>query len=153
MSDQNAARTESVSTATFTADELEFLGRPLLGFFSTASGPTPPQPRPVWFEASADGTIQLFTGPDSLKVRRLADDPRASIVIASPADERERWMSVSGPAMVVSDTAAARELATRLAERYWDLDDPARAQELAEIVADDWVRIIIRAEKVKGFSF
>ncbi|MFE0748776.1 pyridoxamine 5'-phosphate oxidase family protein [Gordonia sp. NPDC058843] len=145
--------TAATSSDTLTADDLEFLGRPLLGFFSTATGPTPPQPRPVWFEATAEGTIQLFTGPDSVKVRRLDADPRASIVVATPVEERERWISVSGPAVVETDNEAARELAARLADRYWDLDDPTRAQDLAEILADDWVRIVIRPEKIRRLSF
>ncbi|MDA3631283.1 pyridoxamine 5'-phosphate oxidase family protein, partial [Saccharopolyspora sp. WRP15-2] len=42
------------------------------------------------------GTIQLFTGPDVLKVRRLRRDPRASIVGAAPVAERDRWLSVTG---------------------------------------------------------
>ncbi|MEU5188945.1 hypothetical protein AB0G83_17595 [Streptomyces klenkii] len=36
----------------------------------------------MWFEVAAEDTIQLFMGPDSLKVRRLRRDPRASIVVA-----------------------------------------------------------------------
>ncbi|PRC51172.1 pyridoxamine 5'-phosphate oxidase, partial [Mycobacterium sp. ITM-2017-0098] len=38
-----------------TEDDLQFLGRPLYGFLSVAAGPTPPQPRPVWFEATGQG--------------------------------------------------------------------------------------------------
>ncbi|MFT4396734.1 pyridoxamine 5'-phosphate oxidase family protein [Gordonia lacunae] len=148
MSDTTATSSDTLGT-----DDLEFLARPLLGFFSTAAGPTPPQPRPVWFEATPDGEVQLFTSPDSLKVRRLASDPRASIVVATPVEERERWIAISGPARVETDGAAARDLAARLADRYWDLDDPTRAQDLAEILADDWVRIVIRPEKIRRLSF
>lgn len=78
----------------------------------------------MWFEATADGTIQLFTAPDSLKVRRLRRDPRASLVVATPADERERWVSVAGRTTVETDEA--HEPASRLAGRYWDLDDQVR---------------------------
>ena len=49
-----------------TAEDLEFLRRPLHGFLSVAEGPVPAQPRPVWFKATDDGTIQLFTGPDTV---------------------------------------------------------------------------------------
>ncbi|MEK8169005.1 pyridoxamine 5'-phosphate oxidase family protein [Streptomyces sp. M19] len=70
--------------SSLTAQDLEFLRRPLYGFLSVAGTPLPPQPRPVWFEATAEGAIQLFTAPDSLKVRRLRRDPRASIVVAAP---------------------------------------------------------------------
>jgi len=77
----------STDASSLTAEDLEFLRRPLYGFVSMAGGPLPPQPRPVWFEATAEGTIQLFTGPDSLKVRHLRHDPRASIVVDWTPDE------------------------------------------------------------------
>lgn len=138
------------ATSSLTAEDLEFLGRPLFGFLSVAAGPTPPQPRPVWFEATPEGTIQLFTGPDTLKVRRLARDPRASIVVAAPVGERERWVSVTGSTTVEPD--GAHDLVARLFARYWDdLDDPARADELAGMMAADWVRIVLHPETVRRF--
>ena len=96
------------ATSTLTAEDLDFLRRPLHGFLTVAGGPQPPQPRPVWFEATAEGAVQLFTGPDSLKVRRLRRDPRASIVVAAPVGERERWVSVAGRTTVETDGAAER---------------------------------------------
>ncbi|MFE5507177.1 MULTISPECIES: pyridoxamine 5'-phosphate oxidase family protein [Amycolatopsis] len=128
-----------------TSDDLEFLRRPLHGFLTVAGGPV----RPVWFEATADGAIQLFTPRESPKVRRLKDDPRASIIVAAPVGERERWVSVSGPATVEPD--GAHDLAARLAERYWDLEDPAHAGELAGIQTLDLVRLVIRPEKVSRY--
>lgn len=139
------------SDASLTAEDLEFLRRPLHGFLSVAKGPVPPQPRPVWFEATAEGTIQLFTGPDTLKVRRVRDDPRASIVVAAPIGERERWVSVAGRATVETD--GGRDLAARLAARYWDLDDPVRAKDLAEILAEDQVRFVIHPERVSRYGY
>ena len=79
----------------------------------------------MWFEATAEGRIQLFTGPDTLKVRRLRRDPRASI--------------------------GAHDLVARLFPRYWDLDDRARADELAGMLAADWVRVVIHPEAVRRF--
>lgn len=58
----------STPTTALTTEDMAFLRRPLYGFLTVAAGPTPPQPRPVWFEATARGTIQMFTGPDALKV-------------------------------------------------------------------------------------
>ncbi|MFD5249752.1 pyridoxamine 5'-phosphate oxidase family protein [Amycolatopsis sp. NPDC058340] len=129
-----------------TPDDLEFLRRPLHGFLTVADGPV----RPVWFEATDDGTVQLFTPRESPKVRRLANDPRASIIVAAPVGERERWVSVSGRATV--EPGGAHELAARLAERYWDLEDPAHAGELAGIQTLDLVRLVIRPEKVSRYS-
>lgn len=137
--------------SSLTAEDLEFLRRPLHGFLSVAAGPVPPQPRPVWFEATAEGTIQLFTGPDTLKVRRLRRDPRASIVVAAPAGERERWVSVAGTTTIEPD--GARDLAARLAARYWDLDDPVRARDLDAILAEDQVRLVIHPETVRRYTY
>ena len=141
----------STESASLTAEDLEFLRRPLHGFFSAAAGPVPAQPRPVWFEATAAGTVQLFTGPDTVKVRRLRRDPRASLVVAAPVTERERWVSIVGRTSVETD--GAHDLAARLAARYWDLEDPARADDLAEILAEDQVRVVIHPEAVRRFAY
>ncbi|PSL06819.1 pyridoxamine 5'-phosphate oxidase [Haloactinopolyspora alba] len=140
----------NVTSSRLTAEDLEFLGRPLHGFLSVAAGPLPPQPRPVWFEATTEGTIQLFTASDTLKVRRLTRDPRASIVVAAPVGERERWVAVAGHTTVEPD--GAYDLCTRLAPRYWDLDDHARADDLAEIMATDLVRLVIHPETVSRYA-
>ena len=141
----------SSDTSRLTAEDLEFLARPLHGFLSVAAGPLPPQPRPVWFEATAEGTIQLFTGPETVKVRRLRRDPRASIVVAAPVAERERWVSVAGRTTVETD--GAHELASRLAARYWDLDDPTRAADLATLLSGDQLRVVIHPESVRRYAY
>jgi nitroimidazol reductase NimA-like FMN-containing flavoprotein (pyridoxamine 5'-phosphate oxidase superfamily) len=134
-----------------TAEDRAFLARPLHGFLTTAAGPQPPEPRPVWFEATAAGTLQLFTAPDSLKVRRLRRDPRASVVVAAPVGERERWVSVTGRTTIETD--GAHDLAARLAARYWDPADPVRADELAAILAVDQVRVVLHPETVRRAAF
>ncbi|UXA18094.1 pyridoxamine 5'-phosphate oxidase family protein [Mycobacterium sp. SMC-4] len=130
-----------------TDDDLEFLRRPLYGFLSTAAGPRPPQPRPVWYEVTESGDIQLFSGPDTLRVRRVRRDPRASLVVTAPVGERERWVEVAGTATVAADDAPA--VVKRLAARYWDLRDPTRAGDLADLLRQQWVRIIIHPETVR----
>ena len=139
----------NTDASALTAEDRDFLRRPLHGFLSVAGGPDPPQPRPVWFEATAEGTIQLFTGPDTLKVRRLRRDPRASIIVAAPVGERERWVSVAGRTTIEHD--GAHDLVARLFARYWDLDDPARADELADMLTADWVRVVIHPEAVSRY--
>ncbi|MDO3638322.1 pyridoxamine 5'-phosphate oxidase family protein [Mycolicibacterium arseniciresistens] len=139
-----------MSADELTTEDREFLRRPLYGFLSVAAGPRPPQPRPVWFDVADDGTVQLFTGPDTAKMRRLQEDSRASLVVAAPVGERERWVSVAGPVTVESD--GAHDLAARLAARYWDLEDAGRAADLAEILAQDQVRLVIRPQKVSRYS-
>jgi nitroimidazol reductase NimA-like FMN-containing flavoprotein (pyridoxamine 5'-phosphate oxidase superfamily) len=141
----------STDANSLTEQDIEFLRRPLQGFLSVAAGPLPPQPRPVWFEVTDEGTIQLITAPDSPKVRRLRRDPRASIVVATPVGERERWLSVAGRTTVEPD--GAHDLCARLGARYWDLDDPGHAADLAEILAAEWVRLVIHPETVRRYAY
>ena len=136
--------------SSLTAADHDFLGRPLYGFLTVAGGAEPAQPRPVWFEATAEGTIQLFTGPDTVKVRRLRRDPRASIVVAAPVGERERWVSIAGRTTMGPD--GAHELVARLFARYWGLEAPAKADELAGMLAADWLRIVLHPETVSRYT-
>ncbi|MGC7096224.1 pyridoxamine 5'-phosphate oxidase family protein [Amycolatopsis lurida] len=138
-----------MSTTSLTEQDLELLRRPLHGFLTVAAGPLPPQPRPVWFEATDEGTIELFTETGALKVRRLRRDPRASLVVAAPIGERERWVSVAGRTTLEPD--GAYDLAKRLAVRYWDLDDAARADELAGMLEVDLLRVVIHPETVARY--
>lgn len=141
----------ATDTDSLTARDLDLLRRPLHGFLTVAAGPLPPQPRPVWFEATDAGTVELFTPPDSMKVRRLRRDPRASLVVAAPVGERERWVSVTGRTTLEPD--GAQELARRLAARYWDLDDPVRAADLAGILAEEQLRLVIHPERVSRYLY
>jgi hypothetical protein len=138
-----------MGSPTLTEEDLHFLRRPLYGFLSVAVGPTPPQPRPVWFEADHTA-IQIFTAPDAVKLRQLRVDPRASLVVAAPVGERERWLSVAGAVTLHDD--GVHDLVRRLAARYWDLDDPARARDLAEMLESAWVRVVIRPGTVARYA-
>jgi PPOX class probable F420-dependent enzyme len=139
----------SSPTTHLTRDDIDFLARPLYGILSTAAGPQPPQPRPVWFEATDDDAVQIFTGPETLKVRRLRRDPRASLLVASPVGERERWVCVAGH--VTLQTDGAHQLVSRLFARYWGPEASNRADELAGMLDADWIRVLLRPEKVSRF--
>jgi hypothetical protein len=45
----------------------------------------------------------------------------------------------------------AHDLVSRLFARYWGPDAPARADELAGMLAADWVRVVIHPETVRRF--
>jgi hypothetical protein len=149
MTRVSEAITMTTATGLLTAGDLEFLARPLHGFLSVAGGSQPPQPRPVWFEATTAGTVEFFTEPEALKVRRLRRDPRASIVVAAPVGERERWISIAG--RVTLESGGAHDLCSRLAARYWDLNDSARADDLAAMLAADLTRVVVHPETVHRY--
>ncbi|SNY68624.1 pyridoxamine 5'-phosphate oxidase family protein [Paractinoplanes atraurantiacus] len=135
----------------FRDEDLALLARPLYAFLTVAPrGDRWPSPRPVWFELTPDGALQLFSLPDSPKVDRLRDNPRASIVVAAPTGEPEHWVAVEGEATVHDD--GANELALRLADRYWTFTDPEHEKLLDEWRTGDLVRIVLRPDKVNRYS-
>ncbi|TWF81738.1 general stress protein 26 [Pseudonocardia hierapolitana] len=140
----------TTSAAELTAADREFLAAPRLGFLTVAGGTGLPEPRPVWFEVTEDGAVQLFSLATSPKVRRVRQDPRASLVAANAFGEQENWIAISGTATVEQDGAG--ELATRLGARYWDLDDPEKAAALTSMVESDLVRIVIRPERISRYG-
>ena len=142
--------TDTSRAAEFTAADREFLATPRMGFLTVPDGTGFPQPRPVWFEVTEDGVVQVFSEAASPKIGRLRRDPRASIVAAGAIDEPARWIAVSGSATVEED--GVPELADRLAHHYWDLDDPAKAAEFRELMQLDLVRIVIRPERISRYG-
>lgn len=143
---------DPVTTNTLTDDDLRFLTPPRLGFLTVAPDPASvwPAPRPVWFEHTADRAVQLFSFASAVRVRRIQRTPRASLVVANSIGEAEMWVSIVGRATVETDGAA--ELARRLAERYWDLGDPALAEALEQMVSAELVRIVITPDRVSRYS-
>jgi hypothetical protein len=142
--------TNTATEPTLTAKDREFLDGPRMGFLTVASDTGIPEPRPVWFEVTEDGAVQLFSFATSPKVRRVRRDPRASLVAANAVGEPEHWISIAGSASVEED--GGRELAARLGPRYWDLDDPENAAALEAILAADLVRIVIRPERISRYG-
>lgn len=135
-----------------TTEDREFLAAPRLGFLTVAPRDAAefPAPRPVWFELTPDGAVQLFSLATSPKVRRVRQDPRASLVAANAIGEQEYWVSITGTATVEQE--GGRELADRLAPRYWDLEDPEKAAALKDMLAAELVRLVIRPERISRYG-
>lgn len=133
---------------TITAADRDLLDRPLLGLLTVPPAPDRlPAPRPVWFETTAAGDVQLFSMADALKVRRLTAEPWASFVVVAPVEEPERWVALEADVTVHDDGAG--ELAHRLAERYWD--DPTTDEHraiLATFVEPGVRRIVLHPRRV-----
>jgi hypothetical protein len=132
-----------------TDDDRRFLDGPRLGFLTVDPQGSWPTPVPVWF-APGEQSVELFTVATARKARAVAAVSHASLVAANHIGEAEHWVAVIGPARI--ETAGARELAARLADRYWDLSDPALAAVAEEWQSTDLVRIVIEADVVRRYG-
>ena len=102
------------------AQREEFLAEPRLAILITNSDRGAPIGVPVWFEWTGTN-VHMFAGRETPKIDRIKRDPTASVLVTNAIGEPEAWVAFDGP-IELSDNGGI-ELATRLADRYWDLDN------------------------------
>jgi hypothetical protein len=130
-----------------TAQDRVLLARPLHGFLTIwPKADRLPAARPVWFELTDQGQLQLFSVAGALKVRQLTATPRASLVVARPPGEPEGWVSIEADVTMHSD--GARELAERLAGRYWDMATAEHRTVVEQWAVDDLRRIVLHPGRI-----
>ena len=105
-------------------DRETFLRETRLGILTTLVEGGMPIAVPVWYEWDGEHA-RIFSNATSAKIRRLERDSRASLLVTNVLGEQEYWVAIEGTVAVRREGAI--ELAMRLAARYWDLSDPARA--------------------------
>ena len=126
-----------------------FLEDAKIAVLSTASPDGAPLSVPIWFEW--DGArARFFTSIDSPKMRRIATDPRASLLVANPTGEPEQWVLIEGRIEVTEGDAF--DLAERLAHRYWDMDDAAHARTVEDwrVTAASWRLLEIVPTRIRS---
>jgi Pyridoxamine 5'-phosphate oxidase len=136
-----------VEVSVLTVQDRDLLHRSLHGLLtiSPVAGRLP-APRPVWFELTGQGQLQLFSVAGALKVRQLTATPRASFVVVRPAGEPEEWLSIEADVFIHTD--GARELAERLAGRYWDMNTAAHRAAAGEWAVGDLRRIVLDPRRI-----
>ncbi len=97
-----------------------FLAKPRLAILMTNREGAAPIGVPVWFDWNGT-TVEMFADASSPKVKRIERDPNASVLVTNTVGEAEAWVAFDG---TIEVEPGGIELATRLAERYWDLSIP-----------------------------
>ena len=101
----------------------DFLAQPRLAILITNDAPGAPVGVPVWFEWTGTN-LHMFAGKETPKINRIKRDARASVLVTNAVGEPEAWVAFDGPIDVRDEGGI--ELATRLADRYWDLGNEQR---------------------------
>ena len=134
------------------ADAAAFLAaRPRLALLTALRTDGSPTTVPVWFEWDGD-RLSMFCGAASSKLRLVERDPRITVTVVNDVDEPECWVAFDGAAEI--EEAGGLALAERLADRYWDLDDPTKRSAL-----DGWRsggdealrRIVLRPRAIRTY--
>ena len=105
------------------AERDAFLADPRQAILITHRKDKGPMGVPVWFDWTGDKVL-MFADKTTAKVRRLKNDPRASVLVTNHLGEPERWVAFDGRVSISENGGI--DLANRLADRYWDLNDPDR---------------------------
>jgi PPOX class probable F420-dependent enzyme len=128
-----------------------FLAEPRFGMLTMHREDGWPVAVPVWFEWDGE-TVRVFSSASAPKVRRLAADPRASLLVVNHTSETEKWVAFDGR-MTVGERGGLA-LAERLAARYWDLDEPRH-----RALLDTWRRqpddlrlLEMRPERIRSWQ-
>ena len=82
-----------------------------------------PNALPLWYDWDGE-RLRMFSQPGTGKLRRLERDPRACVSVADPVGALEAWITVEGTVEMKDE--GGRELALRLAERYYAPDRAER---------------------------
>ncbi len=108
-----------------------FLSEPRLAML-LYHGPRPsPTGVPVWFDWDGD-VVHMFSGRNSPKVQYLKDNPNVSVLVTNRVGEPEGWVAFDGQIQIADFTEESwLPLLDRVAPRYWDLQVPEYADEIA----------------------
>ena len=126
----------------------EFLAKPRLAILITNDAPGAPIGVPVWFEWT--GTkVQMFAGKETPKIDRIKRDARASVLVTNAVGEPEAWVAFDG--LIDLNDDGGIELATRLADQYWNMDDERLRSVLTswQQAPDGFFLLTLRPEKIR----
>ncbi len=126
----------------------EFLAKPRLAILITNDAPGAPIGVPVWFEWT--GTkVQMFAGKETPKINRIKRDARASVLVTNAVGEPEAWVAFDG--LIDLNDDGGIELATRLADQYWNMDDERLRSVLTswQQAPDGFCLLTLRPEKIR----
>ena len=126
----------------------EFLAKPRLAILITNDAPGAAIGVPVWFEWT--GTkVQMFAGKETPKINRIKRDARASVLVTNAVGEPEAWVAFDG--LIDLNDDGGIELATRLVDQYWNMDDERLRSVLTswQQAPDEFCLLTLRPEKIR----
>ena len=106
-----------------------------------------PNALPLWYEWDGE-RLRMFSQSETGKLCRLERDPRACVSVADPVGALEAWVTVEGTVEMKEE--GGRELALRLAERYYSLDRAERTIR-AWSKLEGWVLLELTPSRIRSY--
>ena len=132
--------------ARMTPDEIDTILRtPLIGFIATIRPDITPHVTPVWYFYDGD-LVHVAASTDSVKVRNVSSNPRASLSILHPEDH-SRWVQVNGPVTLTKEGVS--DVVRDMWKSYATGDDWEEGAEKA-LRDIDFILISITPDKLIG---
>jgi PPOX class probable F420-dependent enzyme len=131
-------------------DELRtFLAERRYAVLATSDPDTTIHLTPVWFMFDGEAFVfEAFSG--SRKIKNLERDPAASVIVDARRPGKERWVSASGTAEILSGDEA-QTINAEIRRRY--LTDDARADQRVEPVFAAGDDVTIRLKPLRWRSW
>ena len=127
-----------------------FVNERRLGVLSSLRASGAPIALPLWYRWDGE-EIETFSERHAPKVKRLAADPRCSLLVANNPDEWAKWVLFEGEATLDEDGGYAA--ASRLLERYHgSLDTPGNKAILDAFSKLPLVRIAFRPTNITTYA-
>lgn len=114
------------------------LGAPNLAHLATLLPDGAPHVVPVWVGIDDADRIVFLTGPDTVKGRNVARDPRVSLSVTA-ADAPNTMLHVRGRVTDIRDDDAGWAIIDALAQKYLGGPYPLRSDRAAYVIAPERV--------------
>lgn len=103
---------------------------------------------PIWYEWDGQ-TLRMFAYENGGKLKRLANDSRATVLVANHPDEIEKWVSFDGSITVRSEGGI--EMAERVFDLYYPEGDPRRsALQSWRDMKDKWRLLELKPDAIRS---
>ena len=91
----------------------------------------------------------MFAGKETPKIDRIKRDARASVLVTNAVGEPEAWVAFDG--LIDLNDEGGIELATRLADQYWNMEDERLRSVLTawQQAPDEFCLLTLRPEKIR----
>jgi PPOX class probable F420-dependent enzyme len=124
-----------------------FLAEPRYGILTTLRANGAPVSLPVWYEWDG-ATLRMFCHRVSGKLKRLARDSRATVLVVNHPHELENWVAFDGQIMVQQE--GGLELAERVFDHYYPAGDERRSElESWRKMRNDWRLLELRPDSIR----